>query len=97
MAGHAKTVDFSLQDPLAAQTAVFGRLRNLLRGSEIAAQSGFDRCTRLEDVPTACRSQTARVSISFQQGFLRRGSGKQDLRTLSDRGIWSHEWDLGRT
>ena len=67
MAGHAKKVQSSMRDPLAAQTAVFGRLRKLLRGSGIATQSGFDRCTRFED----CRHLPISDSESLQPLFKR--------------------------
>ena len=46
---HAQRVLRSMWRPREAQADAFGRLRRLLRGTEIAARTGFDRCRTLED------------------------------------------------
>src|SRR5579872_4845244 len=62
---HARRVRESMEHPRNAQLAAFQRLRRLLRGSQVAAQSGFDRCESLED----CRGLPASDSESLRALF----------------------------
>lgn len=67
----ALQVQESMQDPLAAQTRAFLRLRRLLQGGELAARSGFSRCKTLED----CRYLPVSDSESMKELFQRARDG----------------------
>ncbi len=62
---HAQRVLRSMQQPRDAQTKAFGRVRRLLRGTGIAALTGFDRCQNLE----ACRQLPISNADSMHQLF----------------------------
>lgn len=69
MAGQAKDVQFSMRDPQSAQTTVFKRLKNQLRGSEIATESGFDRCAELEEFRDLPISDSESLGPLFKRAF----------------------------
>jgi hypothetical protein len=64
---HARKVQASMCHPLEAQTDVFDHLKGLLRGSEVARQTGFDQCRALED----CRHLPASTGESMKPLFTR--------------------------
>ena len=99
---HGRTcekVQSSMRDPLAAQIAVFGRLRKLLRGNGIATQSGFDRCTRFEDCRHLPISDSESLHL-FSKGLSQRAlkqagsSDALDWRRLGMSGTLSEPKDI---
>lgn len=61
LTGQAVQVGKSMAAPLEAQLQVFERLAKILRGSEVASRTGFDRCGLLED----CRALPVSTSTTM--------------------------------
>ena len=61
-----------MHHPKEAQIAVFKRLKKVLRGSELSLQSGFDRCSTLEDFrhlpSSSCESLQPFFKRAFEKG-----------------------------
>jgi hypothetical protein len=83
---HARKVHASMCNPLEAQTHVFDHLKGLLRGSEIASQTGFDRCRSLED----CRHLPSSSGESMKPLFTRAFE-----RGVAESGLFGHSKIIG--
>jgi GH3 auxin-responsive promoter len=83
---HARTVHASMCNPLEAQSDVFDHLKRLLRGSEIASQTGFDQCRSLED----CRHLPSSDGDSMKPLFTRAFE-----RGVAESGLFGHSKIVG--
>ncbi len=66
---HAQRVRRSMWQPLEAQRDVFIRLQRLLRGTEIATRTAFDKCHTLEHCRRLPVSDAESMQPLFQRAF----------------------------
>lgn len=66
---HARRVQWSMANPREAQALAFARLQRLLRGSEVARTSGFERCRTLDDCRTLLVSDSESLKPLLKRVF----------------------------